>query len=164
MEVTDLRELFIEHLKDLYSAEKQLVKALPKMAKKCTSPKLAKAFETHLKETQTQAERLERIFEHLEIPARARKCRGMEGLIEEGQEMMGEAEGDVLDAGMIASAQKIEHYEIAGYGTVRTWARMLGDEWSASLLQQTLDEEGRTDRRLTELAEREINVAAEQEV
>jgi ferritin-like metal-binding protein YciE len=160
MEVTDLKELFIEQLKDLYSAEKQIAKVLPKMAKKASSPKLARAFETHLQETEGQIERLERIFEHLELPARARKCKGMEGLVEEGQEIMGEAQGETLDAGMIAAAQKIEHYEIASYGTVRTYARMLGDDWSASLLQQTLDEEGRTDKKLTELAEREINLQA----
>lgn len=160
MELTDLKELFVEQLKDLYSAEKQISKALPKMAKKATSPKLAKAFELHQQETEGQIERLERIFEHLEVPARARKCKGMEGLVEEGQEIMGEAQGETLDAGMIAAAQKIEHYEIASYGTVRTYARMLGDDWSASLLQQTLDEEGRTDKKLTELAEREINLQA----
>jgi len=164
MEVTDLQELFLEQLKDLYSAEKQLMKALPKMAKKANSPKLAKAFEAHLEETKVQAERLERLFEHLEAPARGRKCKGMEGLIEEAQEIMDEAEGDALDAGMIAAAQKVEHYEIASYGTVRTYARLLGDDWAASLLQQTLDEEGRTDKKLTELAENEINLqAVEQE-
>ncbi|HOB75569.1 MAG TPA: ferritin-like domain-containing protein [Phycisphaerae bacterium] len=164
MELTDLKELFVEQLKDLYSAEKQISKALPKMAKKATSPKLAKAFELHQQETEGQIERLERIFEHLEVPARARKCKGMEGLLEESQEIMAEAQGETLDAGLIAAAQKVEHYEIASYGTLRTYARILGDNWSASLLQQTLDEEGRTDKKLSELAESEINLqAAEQQ-
>jgi ferritin-like metal-binding protein YciE len=160
MEITDLRELFVEELRDLYGAEKQLMKALPKMAKKATSRRLARAFEEHLQETKTQSERLERIFEHLDVTVRAKKCKGMEGIIEEGQEAMSEAEGEALDAALIASAQKAEHYEMAGYGTVRTFARLLGDEWSASLLQQTLDEEGQTDKKLTGLAESEINLAA----
>lgn len=160
MEISDLKELFVEQLKDVYSAEKQIMKALPKMAKAANSQKLARAFETHLEETKTQAERLERIFEHFDMPPKAKKCKGMEGLIEEGQEMISEAEGDALDAGLIASAQRVEHYEIAAYGTLRTFARQLGDNWTASLLQQTLDEEGRTDHRLTQLAESEINLEA----
>ncbi len=160
MELTGLRELFVDQLKDLYSAEKQIAKALPKMARKCNSRKLAQAFESHLEETKAQIDRLEGIFEHLDVPARAKKCKGMEGLIEEGQELMSEAEGDALDAALVAAAQKVEHYEIAGYGTVRTYARLLGDDWSANLLQQTLDEEGRTDKKLTDLAESEINLQA----
>lgn len=160
MELTDLKQLFVNELKDLYSAEKQLLKALPKMAKKCTSPRLARAFETHLDETKGHVERLESIFEHLDMTPRAKKCKGMEGLIEEGEEMISDAEGQTRDAGLISAAQKIEHYEIAGYGTVRTYARLLGDDWAANLLQQTLDEEARTDKKLTELAESEINLAA----
>lgn len=160
MEITDLRELFVDELKDVYHAEKQLLKVLPKMAKAAQSQKLAKAFETHLEETKGQVERLEQIFEHLEMPARGKKCKGMEGIIEEGQELMEEAEGDALDAALIGAAQKVEHYEIASYGTLRTYARMLGDDWSAGLLQQTLDEEGETDKKLTQLAESEVNLEA----
>src|SRR5690606_26994598 len=164
MELTDLKQLFVNELKDLYSAEKQLLKALPKMAKKCTSPKLAKAFETHLEETREQVERLESIFEHLDMAPRAKKCKGMEGLIEEGEEMISEAEGETRDAGLISAAQKIEHYEIAGYGTVRTYARLLGDDWIATLPKKTLNEEGRTDKKLTYRVDTEINPATAHQV
>jgi ferritin-like metal-binding protein YciE len=160
MEIDDLRDLFVDQLKDLYGAEKQIIKALPKMAKKARSPKLARAFEEHLEETRAQAERLERIFEHLDVSAKAKKCKGMEGILEEGEDDIDNTEGGARDAVMIAAAQRVEHYEMAGYGTVRTFARMLGDDWSAGLLQQTLDEEGRTDKKLTALAESEINLAA----
>ncbi|MDQ3674430.1 MAG: ferritin-like domain-containing protein, partial [Gemmatimonadota bacterium] len=146
----------------LYSAEKQLTKALPKMAKAANHPELAQAFRTHLKETATHIERLERICADLGVSPRGKKCVGMEGLIEEGAELIKEKpDEDVLDAGLINKAQHVEHYEIAGYGTVRTYARQLGFDEQADLLQQTLDEEGKTDHLLTQLAESGINVEAE---
>jgi len=162
MQSDKLQEFLVEELKDLYSAEKQITKALPKMAKKAKSPELKKAFEAHLRETEEQIERLENIFEQLEESPRGKKCKGMEGLIEEGQEVMTENadEPEILDVGMIAAAQKVEHYEMAGYGCARTYARLLGDEGAAGLLQQTLEEEGETDKRLTQLAESHINVEA----
>jgi ferritin-like metal-binding protein YciE len=163
MESENLRELYVEELKDLYSAENQLLKALPKMAKKASSPELQQAFQKHLKETEVQVQRLERIFEKLDEKPKGKKCKAMEGLVEEAQDMMSEFDDpEVLDAGLIAAAQRVEHYEIAGYGTVRTYARLLGDEQAAKLLQQTLDEEGKTDKLLTELAENSINIEAMQ--
>ena len=161
MELDTLRQLYIDELKDLYSAEKQLIKALPKMAKAATSPDLKQAFETHLEQTRRQVERLEQVFEGLEATPRGKKCVGMEGLIEEAQELIGEdPEPEVLDAGLISKAQHVEHYEIAGYGTVRSYALMLGESDQAALLQETLDEEGETDKLLTELAEGAINLEA----
>ena len=161
MELDTLRKLYIDELKDLYSAEKQLVKALPKMAKAATSPELKRAFQTHLEETKRQVDRLEQVFEGLEASPRGKKCVGMEGLIEEAQELIGEEpEPEVLDAGLISKAQHVEHYEIAGYGTVRSYALLLGENEQAALLQQTLDEEGRTDKLLTGLAEGAINLEA----
>jgi ferritin-like metal-binding protein YciE len=160
MKLENLHDLYVAELRDLYSAETQILKALPKMAKKASSPDLKQAFEEHLQQTQGHVERLERIFEKLDAKPRGRKCQAMEGLIEEGKEVMDEAGDDVLDASLIAAAQKVEHYEIAGYGCVRTYARMLGDEEAANLLQQTLEEEGQTDKRLTQLAESHINVEA----
>lgn len=162
MELNTLKDLYIDEIKDLYSAEKQLVKALPKMAKAANDKNLQQAFRTHLKETGQHAARLEQICKELGVSPRGKKCVGMEGLIEEGSELIKEEpDPDVLDAGLIAKAQHVEHYEIAGYGTVRTYARQLGFENQAELLQQTLDEEGRTDHLLTELAESGINVEAE---
>jgi ferritin-like metal-binding protein YciE len=162
MELDTLKDLYIDEIKDLYSAEKQLVKALPKMAKAAKDPQLQQAFRTHLRETAEHAARLEQICKDLGVSPRGKKCVGMEGLIEEGSELIKEgADPDVLDAGLISKAQHVEHYEIAGYGTVRTYARQLGFENHADLLQQTLDEEGRTDHLLTELAESGINVEAE---
>ena len=162
MEMESLKELYVEELKDLYSAEKQLVKALPRMAKNATNPELQQAFTQHLEETEGHVERLEQIFEMLGERAGGKKCKGMEGLIEEAKELLEEdASEEVLDAGLISKAQHVEHYEMAGYGTVRTYARTLGYERQAELLQQTLDEEGRTDHLLTELAESGINVEAE---
>lgn len=162
MELNTLKDLYIDEIKDLYSAEKQLVKALPKMAKAANDKNLQQAFRTHLKETAQHAARLEQICQELGVSPRGKKCVGMEGLIEEGNELIKEEpDPDVLDAGLIAKAQHVEHYEIAGYGTVRTYARQLGFENQADLLQQTLDEEGRTDHLLTELAESGINVEAE---
>lgn len=162
MELETLKDLYIDELKDLYSAERQLIKALPKMAKAANDQNLQQAFRTHLKETTQHAARLEQICEELGVSPRGKKCVGMEGLIEEGNELIKEdPDPDVLDAGLIAKAQHVEHYEIAGYGTVRTYARQLGFESQAELLQQTLDEEGRTDHLLTDLAESGINVEAE---
>ena len=161
MEMESLQDLFIHDLKDLYSAEMQLTKALPKMAKAASEPALKQAFQTHLKETEGQIKRLEQIFEELDESPKGKKCKAMEGLIEEGKELMEEdAEPEVLDAGLIGAAQKVEHYEIAGYGTVRTYAQMLGNEQAARLLQQTLDEEGATDKKLNQLAMEYINVEA----
>src|SRR3954453_19488767 len=158
-----LKELLQEELKDIYSAEKQLLKALPKMAKQASSEELRSALEEHLEVTQQQVERLEEVFEALGKPAKAKTCKAMQGLIEEATEIMEEDATDaVLDAGIIAAAQKVEHYEIASYGTVRTWARLCGEEEAASLLQETLDEEGEADKRLTQLAESFVNPEAEE--
>jgi ferritin-like metal-binding protein YciE len=156
-----LEELLIDELKDLYSAENQIIKALPKMAKAASSPDLKRAFERHLEETRRQVERLDQIADQLEIRLTGKKCKGMEGLIEEGKEVMeGDLDENAIDAGLIAAAQKVEHYEIAGYGTVRTHAALLGLNKVARLLQQTLNEEGATDKKLTQLAENIINVEA----
>ena len=163
MEMQDLQDLFVEQLRDLYNAEKQLVKALPKMAKKASDEDLKQAFTTHLEETKGHVERLEQIFESLGKRASGKTCKAMKGLVEEGQEAMEEdATPEVLDAALIAAAQRVEHYEIAGYGTVRAYAKLLGNSEAAKLLQQTLDEEGNTDKKLTKLAESTINVQAEQ--
>ncbi len=154
MKLKNLEELYIDQLKDLYSAEKQLVQALPKMAKAANTPELQQGFETHLEETRNHVERLESIFSRLGSSSGRKKCKGMEGLIEEGKEAI-ELEGDphVKDAALIAAAQRVEHYEIAGYGTVRTYAERLGFSQDSDLLQKTLDEEGETDKKLTSLAE-----------
>ena len=160
--MTTLEDLYVDMLKDLYSAEKQLVKALPKMAKNSQNAQLQKAFQEHLKQTEGHVERIERIFTELGGSPRGKKCMGMEGLVEEGNELLQEdAEPDVLDAGLIAAAQKVEHYEIASYGTVRTWAERLGYNNAAKLLQQTLDEEGAANKKLTEIAETFVNMEAE---
>ena len=161
MEMTHLQDLYVDELKDLLHAENQIIKALPKMAKNAASPELASAFTQHLEETKEQVRRLEQIFEKMGMPARGKKCKGMEGIIEEGNDFMKEAEDDdVRDAAMISAAQKVEHYEIASYGCARTYAKLLGDDQAARLLQETLDEEELTDRKLTELAERSINIEA----
>jgi ferritin-like metal-binding protein YciE len=162
-EMNPVEEMLADQLKDLYSAENQIIKALPKMAKNATNEQLRVAFERHLEETRNHAARLEQIGEEMGITMRGKKCKGMEGLLEEGKEVMSEFEDDVLDAAMIGAAQKVEHYEIAAYGTARTHANMLGLTKVARLLQQTLDEEGRTDKKLTELAERVINREALQQ-
>jgi ferritin-like metal-binding protein YciE len=161
MKLDTLRALFVDELKDLYSAEHQLLKALPKMAKAASSPQLTRAFESHLEETKGQVERLEQVFESLDVSPKGKKCKAMEGLVEEGAELMEEdADPDVMDAGLIAAAQRVEHYEIAGYGCVRTYAQLLGETKAAKLLQATLDEEGAADKKLTQIAEK-INVEAE---
>ena len=160
-EVNPLEELLIDELKDLYSAENQLVKALPKMAKAASAPELKRAFERHLDETKRQVDRLNQIGDNLDVRLTGKKCKGMEGLIDEGKEMMEEdLDENAIDAGLIGAAQKVEHYEIAAYGTARTHASLLGLNKIAKLLQQTLDEEGATDKKLTALAESIINVEA----
>jgi ferritin-like metal-binding protein YciE len=161
MEMNTLKDLYVEELKDLYSAEKQLVKALPKMAKAAKDKELQQAFRNHLKETEQHVTRLEQICQALGVSPRGKKCVGMEGLIEEGNEMITEANPEALDAGLISKAQHVEHYEMAGYGVVRTYARQLGYDDQAQLLQQTLEEEGKADHLLTELAETGINIEAE---
>jgi ferritin-like metal-binding protein YciE len=156
-----LHDLYVSELKDLYSAENQILRALPKMSKAASSPQLQQAFSDHLKQTQRQVERLDQIFNNLGQKPTGKKCKGMEGLIEEGKEMLEEnISPDVLDAALIVAAQKVEHYEMAGYGSARTYANMLGDQKAANLLQQTLDEEGDTDKRLTQIAESMVNPEA----
>jgi ferritin-like metal-binding protein YciE len=161
MKMESLQDLLAHELKDLHSAEQQLVKALPKMAKAAASPELRAAIEHHLEETKHQVERLDQIFERLQISGRVKKCKAMEGLLEEGKEIMDQG-GDemVKDAALIAAAQRVEHYEIAGYGCARTFANLLGEEEVAAMLQESLDEEGAADKKLTEIAETAINVEA----
>ncbi len=162
MKLETLRDLYIEQLQDLYSAETQLVEALPKMAKAASNAELKSGFEEHLKETKQHVQRLEQIFKGLDTKAGGTTCNGMKGLLKEGDEMI-KAKGEpaAIDAGLIAAAQRVEHYEIAGYGCVQSYAHQLGEQKAASLLQQTLDEEGMTDKKLTKLAEQVINIDAE---
>lgn len=161
MKLETLHDLYIHELKDLYSAESQLIKALPKMVKAAGNKKLSAGFAKHLEETKVHAERLQEILKSHEETTRGPKCKGMEGLLAEGQEMIEEeADEEVRDAGLIAAAQRVEHYEIAGYGCARTYAELLGDKTGAKTLQKTLDEEALTDRTLTELAMATINLAA----
>lgn len=161
--VQSLRDLFLEEMKDLYSAEQQLTKSLPKMADAASSPDLKQAFKDHLEQTQGHIERLERIFEAAGITGKGKKCEGMEGLLKEGAEMAGvKANPELRDAALIGAAQRVEHYEIAAYGTVRTFAERLGERDAAKLLQNTLNEEGDTDKKLTKIAAH-INVQAEEE-
>lgn len=163
MALKSLQDLFIHELRDIYSAENQITKALPKMAKAATTEELRSAFEMHLQETENQVSRLDQIFEQLGVSSKGPKCKGMEGLLAEGSEMMKEkAEPIVTDAGLITAAQRVEHYEIAAYGGVRTYAQMLGMSDVAQLLQQTLDEEKRTDEKLTTIAEGWVNQGAMQ--
>jgi len=158
MRLDSLKKLYVQELRDLYSAENQILTALPKLAKAASSPELQAAFQTHLHETEGQVRRLETIFQKLGETPGGKTCQAMKGLVEEGDELLKEnAEPEVRDAGLIAAAQRVEHYEIAGYGTVRTYARLLGDDEAGRLLQQTLDEEGETDKKLTRLAEQLIN-------
>lgn len=163
MKTKGFKDLFELELKDLYSAEKQLTKALPKMAKAATNAELKEAFESHLEETEGQIERLEKIFDQLGVSySRVEKCKAMEGLVEEGKKVMEEGlEPHVLDAALIAAAQRVEHYEIAGYGCCRTFAQQLGHQDIADLLQETLDEEGNADKKLTDIAETVVNQEAE---
>lgn len=162
MELETLKDLYIHELKDLYSAEKQLTKALPKMAKAATNQSLADGFKTHLAQTEEHVARLERILKSHDETTRGPKCKGMEGLVEEGKEMIEEeATDDVRDAGLISAAQRVEHYEMAGYGCARTYAELLGDTAGAKLLQKTLAEEEATDQKLTKLATTVINLKAQ---
>jgi ferritin-like metal-binding protein YciE len=158
MAMESLHDLLVHSLKDLYSAEKQLVKALPRMAKAVEDPQLKRAFEQHLRETEGHVTRLERLGEEMGIAVRGKKCVGMEGLIEEGKELLAEdAETDVLEAALIGAAQKVEHYEMATYGTARAHAEQLGLTGAARLLQQTLDEESAANEKLTQIAESRVN-------
>jgi len=162
--IRNLQDLLVHQLRDLYSAEKQLVAALPKLAKQTTSAELEAAMTSHLKETTAQVGRLEQVFEHLGVPGRGPKCKAMEGLVEEGKAMLEEdIEPNVLDAGIIASAQRMEHYEIASYGTAAEFARVLGHEEVMHLLRQSLDEEKSANETLTQLAEGGINALAQQD-
>jgi ferritin-like metal-binding protein YciE len=161
MKLTSLRDLYVLELKDIYSAEKMILKALPKMIKAATSEELVAGFEQHLEETEAQVERLEQVFKNLDASPTGHKCAAMAGIIEEGQEVIKAGDDpDVLDAALIGAAQRVEHYEIAAYGCARTYARVLGREGDAQLLQESLDEEGATDKKLTKLAESLINVKA----
>lgn len=162
MSKDSLKELYVDELRDLFSAENQLTKALPKMAKAATSDELRQGFEEHLEQTKGHVERLQQIFEMLDEKATGKKCLGMEGLVKEGAEVMGEDfEEAVMDAALISAAQRVEHYEIAGYGTVIAFAELLGEQEQASLLKETLEEEKETDEKLTELAQ-EINAEAQE--
>jgi ferritin-like metal-binding protein YciE len=161
MSLDSLENLFIEELRDIYNGEKQILKALPKMARAAESAALQQAFTKHLKETEGQVQRLERIFRDLGQAVRGKQCKGIQGIIEEGKDVLEkEGEGVVVDAALVASAQKVEHYEIATYGTLRTYAELLGHTEAAQLLEQTLNEEEATDKKLTELGEGGINEAA----
>ena len=160
MEKNTLRELYVEELRDIYDAEKQLIKALPKMAGAASSEELRSGFEEHLEQTKGHAQRLEQIFSALGEKPTGKKCKGMQGLVTEGSEVMDEDfDEDVKDAALISAAQRVEHYEIAAYGTVRTYASILDEQDAVSLLEKTLEEEKETDQKLTELAEN-INTEA----
>ena len=156
--LSNLQDLFVHELKDLYSAEQQILQALPKMAAATEHQELRSAFEEHEQVTRDQVKRLDMIADDLGLDLKGHKCKGIEGIIKEGEDLLkSKADADAMDAGLIGSAQRVEHYEIAGYGTARTFARRLGHERAAELLQQTLDEEGRTDQRLTQIAEGFVN-------
>jgi ferritin-like metal-binding protein YciE len=152
--MSTLRETFLEELADIYDAEKQLVKALPKMAKAAQNEQLKQGFEEHLQQTQEHVQRVEQVFEHFGQKAKAKKCKAMMGLLEEGQELI---KDDAGDAALIAAAQKVEHYEIATYGSLKSWAQFLGEDDAAELLEETLEEEKTTDDKLTEVAESVVN-------
>jgi ferritin-like metal-binding protein YciE len=161
MALESLQDLYLEQLKDLHSAERQIIEALPKMIKATSHPELRQAFEKHLRQTEEQLRRLEQIGKRAGEDLSGHKCKGMEGLLEEGKELMEKrADSDVLDAALISAAQRVEHYEMAGYGCARTYAGLLGLDDDEEILQRTLDEEGETDHSLTALAERVINVEA----
>lgn len=157
----NLEDLFVAQLQDLYDAEHRLIEALPKMADAATNPQLKQAFELHLRQTQGHKDRLEQVFEMVGKSPKRETCEAMKGLIKEGDEMIGaKGDDDVKDAALIAAAQRVEHYEIAGYGTVRTFAQRLGRDDVARLLQQTLDEEAEADQQLTSIAESSVNTRA----
>ena len=163
MQMRSLQDLYAEKLQDLYSAEEQIIKALPKMMESAGNDELRRGFELHLRQSEQHVERLDRLFQQLGQKGGRIECEGMRGIIKEGQKAMKEVKDpDTLDAALIAAAQAVEHYEMAGYGTARTWARQLGREQDARLLQQTLDEEEQTDRKLTEVAETMVNRQAAQ--
>jgi len=158
--MNELRQTFVEELKDIYDAEKQLLKALPKMAKAAEHEELKEAFETHREETEEHVRRLEQVFKSIDQPAKGKKCKAMQGLVEEGQELIEEEEGD---AALICAAQKIEHYEIASYGSLESWAKLMGEQEAADILGETLGEEKATDEKLNSLAEDTINVESDEE-
>jgi ferritin-like metal-binding protein YciE len=161
MKLVTLKDLYLHELRDLYDTEKRVEESLAEMAETATSPELKQAFEDHLAETRNHVNRLDQVFEMLDEKPKRHKCKGIQGIIEEGEELMDEdAAPAVTDAALITSAQRVEHYEIAAYGAVRTYARRLGFEDQARLLQQTLDEEGQADKRLTALAESYVNEEA----
>lgn len=163
MTIKTLKDLFVDELKDMYNAENQLTKALPQMAKKANSDTLKKALEDHLKETENHITRLEKVFKEIDMPAKGKKCDAMEGLIKEAKSMMEEVKNtNVLDAAIISAAQKVEHYEIGSYGTLRTFANLLGLTKAVDLLQETLDEESAANEKLTQIAESEVNAEAEE--
>ena len=159
----NLHELYIDHLKDAYDAEKQLIQAMPKMAKATSNQELRQAFQMHLDQTKQQVETLDQVFQMLDTRPGRKKCKGMEGLIAETEELMMEEKmsPEALDAGLIAAAQKVEHYEISQYGTLRAWAEEMGHKDQVRLIQQILDQEGQTDKMLTRLAESMVNQRAE---
>lgn len=161
MKLESLRSLYVHQLKDLYSAETQILEALPALADAATDPKLRSALEAHAVQTQEHVDRLEQIFDGLEFAPGGQRCKGMEGLLEEGRHFLeGAADPHVRDAGLIAAAQRVEHYEIAGYGTARAFAEQLGEFQAADLLTRTLEDEGAADRALTHLADRRVNAHA----
>jgi ferritin-like metal-binding protein YciE len=161
MKLETMKELLVEELQDLYSAETQITKALPKMAKASSTPELKQAFESHLQETEGHVQRLEKIFKHFKESAEGKTCEGMKGLLKEGAERIKEGgEPDVVDAGLISAAQRVEHYEIAAYGSARTYAELLGEPQVAKLLEETLEEEKSADQKLTKVAKK-VNVKAE---
>jgi ferritin-like metal-binding protein YciE len=161
-DVRSLRELYVDHLKDMYSAETQITKALPKVIKKVTSPDLKQGLENHLHETMKQVERLERIFSSLDASPRGKKCVGMEGVLEEGKEAMSEkmASPDLMDAALIGACQKVEHYEISAYGTIREFAKLLGEQEAVDLLSQSLEEEKAADEKLSQVGMNIVNMEA----
>ncbi len=161
MSLDSLQALFVEELRDVYHAEKQLVQALPRLAKAAQSPQLQQAFTSHLRETEGHVQRLEQIFKDLGQTARGKRCKGMEGLIEEGKEILEEeGEAAVIDAALISAAQRVEHYEMAAYGCLRTYAEMLGHQNAVKLLAQTLSEEEAADEKLTAIGEQGVNAQA----
>lgn len=164
MALHTLEDLYVDHLKDLYNAEHQITKALPRMSKKVATSELRDAFDNHLQQTETQIERLEKVFQRLEKSPRGKKCVGMEGLIQEGQEVLSEDMEPILrDSAIIAAAQKVEHYEISAYGTAIAFARLLGDEEAIRLFKLSLDEESHADELLSKIAESHVNRSALQQ-
>lgn len=158
MSMSNLQDLFLHHMKDIYYAEKKLLKALPKMAKNASEPRLRSAFEEHLKQTEEHVKRLEQVFEQMGEKAKSEKCEAIDGIVKEGEDLMGEAEeGEAMDAGLIAAAQAAEHYEIARYGTLTAWAKMLGMADAQKILHKTLEEEKMTDEKLSSLAMEQVN-------